>query len=121
MNTLAINERKLYYALCEGRTMTKDKSGYYTGDSDVTYSDPVEFWANVSAARGEASTEQFGQDVSYDKVIVSCDVNLPITDTSIIWIENSPTEQHDYIVKKVAKSLNVVSIAVRKVEVTRNQ
>lgn len=121
MNTLAINERKLYYALCEGRTMTKDQSGYYTGDSDVTYSNPVEFWANVSAARGEASTEQFGQDVSYDKVIVSCDVDLPITDTSIIWIENSPTEQNDYIVKKVAKSLNVVSIAVRKVEVKRNQ
>ncbi len=119
MNTLEINEQKLYYALCEGRQMTTDASGYYSSESEVTYSDPVAFWANVSAARGEASTEQFGQDVSYDKIIVSCDVNLPITDTSIIWIENPPTAENDYIVKKVAKSLNVISIAVRKVDVAK--
>lgn len=119
MNTQEINERKLYYALCESRQMTMDASGYYNGESEVTYSEPVEMWANVSAARGEASTEQFGQDVSYDKIIVSCDMSLPITDTSIIWLDAPTTGPNDYIVKKVAKSLNVVSIAIRKVDVAK--
>lgn len=118
MNTLAINEIKMYYATFSGRRMAQDSQGQYTSESELSYSDPVEFWANLSAARGEASTEQFGQDVSYDKVIVSCDMSLPITDTSIIWVDNSLDEPNDYIVKKVARSLNVISIAIRKVDVS---
>lgn len=120
METQAINEQEFHYATYGARTMTVDANGYYTGESSITYSAPVSAWGNISAARGEASVEQFGQDVAYDKIIVSCDTDLPITDTTIIWIDNNPqTQPHDYIVKKVAKSLNVISIAIRKVEVTR--
>lgn len=119
METMTINQTQFYYATYAGRQMSVDGSGYYTGESSISYSNPVSAYGNVSAARGEASVEQFGQDVAYDKIIVSCDTTLPITDTTIIWLDNNPASQpHDYIVKKVAKSLNVISIAIRKVEVT---
>ena len=118
METQEINEQKFYYATYSGRTMVTDSSNNYTGESKVTYSDPISAWANISAARGEASVEQFGADVRYDKIIVSCDTSLPIDETSIIWIDKPITGPHDYIVKKVAKSLNVVSIAISKVDVS---
>ena len=117
METQAINEQKFYYATYSGRTMVTDSENNYTGESTVTYSDPVGVWANISAARGEASVEQFGADVQYDKIIVTCDTSLPIDETTIIWIDKPRTGPHDYVVKRVAKSLNVLSIAISKVDV----
>ena len=86
---------------------------------------PKEVRANVSAARGEATTRQFGEDEGYDRIIVLDDPKFPISATSILWIDTLPeiaqdgsTETpHDYIVKRVATSLNSVSIAVSKVNV----
>jgi len=73
---------------------------------------------NVSAARGEYSTRQFGEMENYEKILVTDDTNLPISETSILWIDSlDTTKPHDYIVKKVAKSLNSVSYAVSKVSV----
>ena len=81
--------------------------------------------ANVSAARGESTTRQFGEDESYDRVIVMDDPNVPIDVSSVLWIEVAPEinedgstdTPYDYIVKQVATSLNSVSIAVSKVTV----
>lgn len=115
-STMMINEQKFYYALYSGTTLATDSQGYYTGEYTVGYGDPVECWGNISAARGEASVEQFGTDVKYDKIIVVCDP-IPVDETSIIWIDAPSTEDHDYVVAKIAKSLNVMSIAVRKVDV----
>ncbi len=65
------------------------------------------------------NTRQFGDTENYDKVLMTDDLNVPITETSILWIDAlDTTKPHDYIVKKVAKSLNSVSIAVSKVSVS---
>lgn len=112
---MAINEQTFYYALYLGKTRNTDSQGYYTGESSINYDTPVECKANISAARGEASTEPFGNDVDYDRTIVTCE-DLPIDEQSILWIGISTDNPHNYIVKKVAKSLNVLSIAVKKVE-----
>ena len=126
MRTLARNKIRIYYANYHGKTPLKDEYGNLTGEYAVTYGNPVAVMANVSAARGEATTRQFGEDVSYDRIIILDDPAFPIAETSILWIDTRPeidedgaTETpHDYIVKQVATSLNSVSIAVSKVNVS---
>ena len=126
MRTLIRNKIRIYYANYHGKTPLKDEYGNLTGEYKITYGNPVAVMANVSAARGEATTRQFGEDVSYDRIIILDDPTFPIAETSILWIDTPPeiTEEgttktpHDYIVKQVATSLNSVSIAVSKVNVS---
>ena len=126
MKTLTRNKIRIYYANYHDKTPIKDEYGNLTGEYKITYGDPVAVMANVSAARGESTTRQFGEDVSYDRIIVLDDSTFPIAETSILWIDTPPEisdggttkTPHDYIVKQVAPSLNSVSIAVSKVNVT---
>ena len=124
MRNLRRNRSRFYYALYADKVPIRDEYGNLTGEYSIQYSDPVEAWGNVSAARGEATTRQFGEDEGYDRVIVLDDPTVPIDTTSVLWVDSSPeydddgkVSPYDYIVKKVAVSLNSVSIAVSKVSV----
>ena len=125
MKTLNRNKVRIYYANYHSKSHLKDEYGNLTGEYEISYTNPVGVCANVSAARGESTTRQFGDDVSYDRIIVLDDPKFPVEETSIFWIDTLPeiTEDgstetsHDYIVKQIAVSLNSVSIAVSKVSV----
>ena len=124
MRCLARNKTTFYYALYTGQNEIIDEYGNATGQYSVTYDNPIMALGNVSAAQGEMQTRQFGDSESYDKVIVLDDVKTPIDEYSILWVDTPPamdggsTETpHDYVVKKVARSLNGVSIAISKVSV----
>ena len=125
MRTLARNKIRIYYANYSGKKPIKDEYGNLTGEYDIVYDNPVEIKANVSAARGESTTRQFGEDEGYDRVIVMDDPKVPIDVSSVLWIDTLPEIKvdgstdtpYDYIVKQVATSLNSVSIAVSKVNV----
>ena len=125
MRALVRNKILIHYANYRDKTPIKDEYGNLTGEYEISYTNPIAVCANVSAARGEAITRQFGDDVNYDRVILIDDPKFPIKESSILWIETPPEIQedgstkdpHDYIVKQVATSLNSVSIAVSKVNV----
>ena len=125
MRALHRNKVRIFYANYRDKIHLKDEYGNLTGEYEISYTNPIAVCANVSAARGEATTRQFGDDEGYDRVIVLDDPKFPIAVTSIFWIDTPPeiaedgsTETpHDYIVKQVATSLNSVSIAVSKVNV----
>ena len=124
MRCLSRNKSVFYYALQSGQTEIKDEYGNATGQYNVSHTDPIKACGNISAARGEIQSRQFGESESYDKVIVLDDVNTPIDEYSILWVDSLPrvkadgsTTPHDYVVKQVAKSLNSVSIAISKVTV----
>ena len=125
MRSLSRNKVRIYYANYHDKTPLKDEYGNLTGEYEISYGHPVEVRANVSAARGESTTRQFGDDVRYDRIIVLDDPEFPIAETSILWIDALPEIKadgttdtpYDYIVKQVATSLNSVSIAVSKVSV----
>ena len=70
MRTLARNKIRIYYANYRGRNPLRDEYGNLTGEYEVEYDNPVAIMANVSAARGEATTRQFGDNEEYDRVIV---------------------------------------------------
>lgn len=134
MKCMERNKIVFYYALYTERVPVVDEYGNDTGEFEVRHGNPVKSAANVSAARGETQMRQFGENVSYDKVIAMDSDGPPIDEYSILWIDTVPElnadgslvvddegntkTPHDYIVKKVAKSLNSVSFAVSKVSVT---
>ena len=127
------NKSAFFYALYVSKEQGTDDYGNPTGGVDVTYGNPQEFKANISAAKGETQTRQFGESENYDKVIIMGSDAPPIDEYSILWIDTVPQlddtgalatnddgeviTPHDYIVKKVARSLNSVSIAISKVNV----
>ena len=125
MRTLHRNKVRIFYANYLDKIPIRDEYGNLTGEYEISYTNPTEVCANVSAARGEATTRQFGEDEGYDRIIVLDDPKFPVSATSIMWIDTLPeiaedgsTETpNDYIVKRVATSLNSVSIAVSKVNV----
>lgn len=132
MRCLARNKSTFFYALHDGQVEIKDEYGNATGQYSVTYADPVRMSGNVSAAQGEIQSRQFGESETYDKVIILDNPDVPIDEYSILWVDTRPEftdghlalndkgevkTPHDYIVKKVARSLNSVSIAISKVAV----
>lgn len=148
LRTLARNQRKFYYCPLTGTEALYDADGNATGETLSVYADAVEVWANISQATGYAQTEQFGQLDGYDKVIVFADPDTSITESSVLFIDKEPeyrtetvyimadntddngdtistlTETEinlplfDYTVRRVARSINSVSIAVTKVKVS---
>lgn len=128
MRTLSRNKRKFYYCLFDSTSTVTDGNGNETGTKTV-YKAAVPMYANISSATGIAQTEQFGNLENYDKVIVTDDLNCPIDENSVLFIDKAPEYTktplgaddeplYDYVVRRVARSINSISIAVRKVTVS---
>lgn len=125
MRCLVKNKVTFYYALLNGKENLRDENGFLTGDFRLNYGKPIKSKANISAAMGETTIRQFGENVPYDKVIAMENPDISIDEYSILWIDTMPVLKkdgttdtpHDYVVKQVARSLNSVSLAVSKVDV----
>lgn len=125
MRCLVKNKVTFYYALLNGKENLRDENGFLTGDFRLNYGKPIKSKANISAAMGETTIRQFGENVPYDKVIAMEKPDISIDEYSILWIDTMPVLKedgttdtpHDYVVKQVARSLNSVSLAVSKVDV----
>ena len=126
MRCMVRNKTTFYYAPYIGETEIVDEDGNRTGEFSLTYGNPMRMSGNVSAAQGEMQNRQFGESESYDKVIVLDDRKAPIDEHSILWVDTLPhlnedgstDTPHDYIVRRVARSINDVSIAIGKVDVS---
>ncbi len=123
MKCLKRNKTTFYYANFAGTQAIQDGE-YDSGERKSVYTEPSAYQANVSPATGNSAVEQFGNSLQYDKVIVTDDLECPIDENTVLCIDAPPATDDDgnlifdYIVKKVARSLNSVSIAVSKVEVS---
>lgn len=122
MIAMDINKTAFWYCLYTGvAQMLTDSDGYKTGEKGLVYSEPVKMEANISAAKGYSEAEVFGTDLQYDRVIVTCDMDCPIDEQTVLFVDKTPAFDaamnpvFDYVVKRVARSLNVISIAIAKV------
>lgn len=119
MRELERNKQLVHYAQFDQIEPIYDEDGNDTGEVRPKYSEPVELRINVSPAVGESATRQFGEVVDYDRTLVICDTSLPIDERTVFWIDETDTDKpFDYTVKKVARSLNSLQIAVKRVEVS---
>lgn len=134
MRCLERNKTPFFYSLYIGKEEIIDEYGNSTGEYAVKHGNPKKYMANISAAKGETATRQFGESEEYDKIIVLDQSAPPIDEYSILWVDTMPElnddgtlkendqgeviTPHDYTIKKVAKSLNVISVAISKVSVS---
>lgn len=125
MRTLERNKQIFYCANIDSTAQATDEYGNETGETDITYTAPVAFMANISAARGTADLDAFGINANYTKQIVTDNLAIPVDKSTILWIGIEPDEngeagtvKHNYVVVAVAKSLNSVTIAVKEVSVS---
>ena len=148
MRTLLRNLRTLYYCLYDHKEEIKDEDGNATGDYVIYYKPPVPLKANISTARGTVQDEVFGQNISYDKVVMCEDPDCPIDEDSVLFVDKLPemadqigvlTDQDrnpildnqgelilvqvgrpifDYVVRRAARSLNSVAYAIERADVT---
>lgn len=116
-----INQRELWYSLYEGKQPIFDAEGFETGDSEVKYSKPTSFMANISPSRGSAEADLFGVNIDYTKSIYTCELSLPISETSLIW-ESEPRlledgnvdrDSADYVVVRVARGMYGIVYALK--------
>ena len=145
MRSLTRNKRSFSYCLRQSANAeVVDANSNRTGEYIPVYADAVEMTANVSPASGYSQTEQFGDLTDYDHVIVTTDMDCPITESTVLFLEKAPAYRqedirviipgtravdpspeimtakiplYDYIVRRVSKSLHGISIAVSKAEV----
>ena len=136
MRTMVRNERTFWYCLQNDSSAAVDDDGWETGEPAITYGKPVKMRAVISAATGSSEIEQFGNLQDYDRVITTCDMNCPITETTVLYVDKVPAgvfpsdtlypsdnlypsdaNAPDYIVKRVAKSINSIAYAISKVDV----
>lgn len=124
MKIMERNKQSLFYCLFDTSQAVTNAEGDETGEYKVTYKAEVEMKANISAATGYAQVEQFGNFITYDKVIVTDDMSCPIDENTVLFIDKAPEYDKDgnplfdYTVRRVAKSLNSIAIAVSKVNVS---
>ena len=141
------NDNDFWYCMYDPtvKYILLDEYGNETGEVAPKYGEANLFWANVSPAIGQAQFEQFGNLGSYDKVIVTRDMTCPIHENAVLFIDKSPEYKevtayeviegnalyaddeiitvtynlpmYDYIVKRVARGLDAIAIAVSKVTV----
>lgn len=97
----------------------KDKtnnSGLLLGTFPV-YSETLSARANVSANKGSAEAEMFGNLLEYDRVIITRQTDIDMDENSIVWLDGTkPPKPHNYIVARKAESNNIVAFALKRVE-----
>lgn len=123
MRCLERNKTAFSYCQYTGNTPIMDGS-YETGEYKRTYGSATVAYGNVSSAKGAVQVEQFGSSIDYDKVIVMDDPNCEINENTVLFVDKSPefdaggNPLFDYIVSRVARSLNSVSYAIQRVKVS---
>ena len=124
MRNQAINKSKMYVLNYRGVEDVLDENNNKTGEKVISYTRPIAFKSHQSSAKGSSQVEMFGLDISYDIVILltkaECE-RLKIKETSVFFVDKKPqydgnTPLYDYRVKKIAKTINEVAIALERVQ-----
>ena len=143
MRAPAKNKQKMYYALLDREmpVYERDAEGniiYYTdadgnkipletGETELGYSEPIEFFGNIALSGGESEVVEYGIDVSaYDATLIVDKNAIPLTETSLIWFESEvcykdtgktivDPNSADYKVLEVKPSLNVSKYILGKI------
>ena len=133
MRTMSRNRQTFYEAELLEAVMGQDTDGNYT-EVQNEYSIPRERVAVITPASGMSDLQLFGANENYDKVITLNKGETYLKVGSVLWID-TPIElavggtlaknedgtlktPYNYVVVRVSESLNFVTVAIRKVDVT---
>lgn len=119
MRTSQRDKRPVAYAFYNGVTELTDDDGNYTGEYDVSYSEPVSALMNVSGGRGQADIALFGLTQTFSRTATTQDLETDWNTEMVFWVEADPdTEPFDYRVAAISRTINQVVIALAEVDVS---
>ena len=122
MRTVKRNKRPVAYAFYSGVTEMTDDSGNYTGEYEVTYTEPTKTLMNVSGGRGQADIALFGLTDTFSRTATTEDLDTPFSTETVFWVEKNPdTDPFDYRVVAISRTINQVVLALAEVERTEEQ
>ena len=111
------NQQRFFYRNpAGGPTPAVDGDGLYTGEQDRAFTPRAEGYASFSPATGDVSEYGFGANVEYDRVLCA-ETDFGMTEQSMLWVDDLEAEAPDYVVTRIARSLNHVRIALARVNV----
>lgn len=120
---LKANQRDFYYQLYKGEVEVFDDEGYETGDTDISYSNPIKATAMISENTSDVEDLPFGRDCKYDKMISTVQ-DLPIDEFTKLFVDvvpviredGSTNTKPDYEVIRVAKGIYQKVWAIRRID-----
>ena len=114
MKLLRRNTKVYYYASYIGKTEIKDENGNLTGESELSFSPVKTVRGMLSEVTGEVIREPFGSYKDYNAILITDDITCDISENDALWITKPPLDNNrkSGIVKKIARTKNVVSVAV---------
>lgn len=119
MRTVQRNQRPVAYAFYSGITELVDEDGNYTGESEVSYTEPIKTLMNVSGGRGQADVALFGLTQNFSRTAVTQDLETEWNTEMVMWVERDPdTQPFNYRVAAVARTINQVVLALEEVDVS---
>ena len=85
------------------------ETGLHTGEPRMEYAEPVEYEGNISTPSLLVNQTFYGMDIRYTHVVVMDDPEADINEYGLIrWNDDL------YDIRAVRRSLNVLSLAIRK-------
>lgn len=120
MRGLMRNKRVVFYKNFVKTEYEEDETTHVkTGNKKAVYTNVKMVYATVSTPTGNAVLEMFGTNENYDKVVVIDMPDVEIGENSVLWLDHQygVDVPYDYIVKRIIRNHNFLTIGVRKVDV----
>lgn len=116
MRDLKRNQQTIWYSLLN----VSSEADEWGNTVDVKeHSSPEEMRISISANKGEASAQAFGNDLQYDREMSTHDMNCPIDEYTYLWLDGrKASDTHNYEVVAVSKSINCIRYAIKRVNVS---
>lgn len=134
MRSARANQKTIYYALYNQKVPVyeTDENGdiLYDGDTPIETGDytvgrgnPIKLKISISAGKGDSEEQPFGTDVQFSRTMNTCNMDLPIDENTVLWIDVKPVikadgstdTENDYKVVSTARGLHNVVYAIEKV------
>lgn len=113
MRDLRRNMQTIAYRLFLGTAELMDEYENPNGSYKPLYSEKITMRISVSPNKGDYSVQQFGNHLDYDRTMITSNTDCPISETTRVYIGADV-----YEVKAVARSLNAVQYAIKRVDIT---
>ena len=116
-------KRRIYYCLENGIQDIYDPNTEKYLGKRMTYQQQMPLDIHVGWARGTADTDPFGISLDYDMPMVTNWLDCPVTEGTVLFVDKEPEFRdgmplYDCIVKRVARSKNYITYAIKKVSVS---
>lgn len=110
-------KQTLYWQNFDGYKDEYDLAGNILG-TFPSYGETKSARAHISAAKGAAEQEMFGNLLEYDRT-VAVKFQIDMNENSVVWLDGAkPPEPHNYIVVRKSQSGNYIVLALKRVELS---